>query len=83
MHLYGQNNYRERVRGATGSTCPSPTHAHRAGQFAGVPQPAGGAGAGTISGAAGCPIGTGAALIAVQAPHPTGTRQGAVEALPS
>lgn len=55
---------------------------HRAGQFAGVPQPAWGTCTGAIKGAAGSPISTDTALIAVQAPGPTGTRQGAVQALP-
>ena len=72
----------KRSEGLLSHPHPFPPHAHRAGQFTGVPQPARGAGAGAICGATGRPIGTGAALIAVQAPRPTGTRQGAVEALP-
>ena len=72
----------KRSEGLLGHPHPSLPPTHRAGQFAGVPQPAGGAGAGAICGAAGCPIGTGAALVAVQAPRPAGTWQGAVEALP-
>lgn len=55
---------------------------HRAGQLAGVSQPARGAGAGAVCGAAGCPVGAGAAGVAVEAPRPAGTWQGAVEALP-
>lgn len=55
---------------------------HRAGQFAGVPQPAWGTGTGAIKRVAGSSIGTDASLIAVQAPGPTGTRQGTVQALP-
>lgn len=63
-------------------TAVQPKRAIRAGQFAGVPQPAWGTCTGAIKGAAGSPISTDTALIAVQAPGPTGTRQGAVQALP-
>lgn len=66
----------------TALTAVQPKCAIRAGQLAGVSQPARGAGAGAVGGAAGRPVGTGAALIAVQAPRPAGTWQGAVKALP-
>lgn len=53
-------------RGDAGPTRTFPAlDTHRAGQLAGVSQPAGGAGAGAICGAAGRPIGAGAALVAV------------------
>lgn len=69
--------------GGAGTTRSFPAlGTHRAGQLAGVSQPARGAGAGAAGGAAGRPVGTGAALTAVQAPRPAGTGQGAVKALP-